>query len=143
MGRGLVPCLTHFQPMFYLWTDQIVEGWQGDILSKGAHYRPVTYIFTQNVTLIQVFFHIFCLQKPTIWSLHKWNIGLKWVKKQISMRQHYEVTFTYKNCYSINKSFFGNVSVSNTCFREINAFFNLRFKITFMTSENYSYGTSK
>ena len=59
------------------------------------------------------------------------------------MRQRYEVTFIYKNCYSINKSFFGNVSVSNTCFREINAFFNLGFKITFMTSENYSYGTSK
>ena len=60
------------------------------------------------------------------------------------MRQHYEVTFTYKNCYSINKSFFGNASVSNTCFREINAFSNLGFKITFdITSENYSYGASK
>ena len=38
------------------------------------------------------------------------------------MRQRYEVTFIYKNCHGINKSFFGNVSVSNTCFREINAF---------------------
>ena len=52
--------------------------WKSGILSKVQAIDLNLYFKCHSSSGV---FQTFCLQKPTAWFLHKWNIGQKWVKQ--------------------------------------------------------------